>query len=153
MAERLKRKSRDRVKRKSKTHKLLEKSSKQLKEEAKIKFDLASSLTSFVQVEDTEFERERFLRHVADRINMDLGRQVIFKDKSLMTFDVVGRVTFPTDMLRFDQCWPHTSVDAAKITLGKGGLRSITLATYKNPTPHKWSVYLWNIDDRSNKNE
>lgn len=148
MAKRFKRKTRERVRRKLNPREQMRKSAELAKKHNQAKAELAGSLTSFVQYEDKEMPREQFLRNVADRINMDLGRQVSYRDKSIKLFEVVGRVAFPMDMLRFDQCWPADVIDAAKINVGKGQLRVIKLYSHKDPTAHKWSSYLWNIAEK-----
>jgi hypothetical protein len=57
------------------------------------------------------------------------------------TFTVRGAGSFPTDMLRYDQCWPRTTEDSEK--LGTGPRRSVTLCSYKKPKTTRWDTFGW----------
>lgn len=62
-------------------------------------------------------------------------------------FYVTGRGAFPFDMLRYDDCWPASTEDAAMInqdyTSDKN--RSIKLHSYHAPTVERWSSFLWAV--------
>lgn len=63
------------------------------------------------------------------------------------TYYVSGYGTFPLDMLRYDSCWPSTSVDVAKIDRSDKS-RSIKLHSHQRPTPERWESFLWKIGSK-----
>ena len=60
-----------------------------------------------------------------------------------------GILAFPIDMLRYDNCWPSTSEDAAKIheNLGSRGeeqeFLNITVTSEQDFTWSRWSSFGW----------
>lgn len=56
---------------------------------------------------------------------------------------VTGSGEFPTDMLRYDACWPASTDDALNLTETKR--RSIRLFSYTEPTVARWSSFLWAV--------
>lgn len=67
-------------------------------------------------------------------------------------FYAVGHGDFPFDMLRTDACFPCGPEDAAQLapndlgTLeGHRRLRNIKLRSYQQPTPERWSSFVWSI--------
>lgn len=60
-------------------------------------------------------------------------------------FTVKGNGMFPIDMLRYDNCWPATSEDAAKLA-GRGP-REVTLGTRNRtaPTVGRWPSFMWRV--------
>lgn len=62
---------------------------------------------------------------------------------SMKCFTVTGSGPFPFDMLRYDQCWPYESEDAAKMSGDE--IRSIVLQTdWKRVITYKrWSSFTW----------
>ena len=80
--------------------------------------------------------------------------------KFQQTFTVTGRLSFPIDMLRYDQCWPYSQEDASKIhaftdgSMGRLAETSITLCRWTEarngkPTADRWSSFGWKIDMKS----
>lgn len=78
----------------------------------------------------------------------------------LFLFDVTGNSEFPMDMLRYDQCYPHTSDDASQITASfhdRKGPYKVTLVvasefkggSHVPITPARWSSFLWSVDPSS----
>lgn len=72
------------------------------------------------------------------------------------TFRVIGRSSFPLDMLRYDRCFPDTQTDVAKIELARNGncheheALEITLARFVSrakdqPTLALWNSFLWSV--------
>src|SRR5882757_4313205 len=53
-------------------------------------------------------------------------------EPDVFSFVVEGSGRFPYDMLRYDQCWPMTSIDSAAMDYepGETGRRRITLETF-----------------------
>lgn len=75
-----------------------------------------------------------------------------------VVFEVHGRSAFPTDMLRYDQCYPMQSADASKIDQmndqlerAKTGDVSIRLsseaqsAAQHGPTDERWRTFGWKV--------
>jgi hypothetical protein len=76
------------------------------------------------------------------------------RPKYMYEYWVTGHGDFPSDMLRFDSCWPVTGADAAKVVLScdQGGwrdTRSIKLRSYREPTIDRWSSFLWSVGERA----
>ena len=66
-------------------------------------------------------------------------------------FQVVGQLTFPVDMLRYDSCFPATSEDAVKIAphFEREGTEEIHLVSYSEkswvPTQARWISFGWKV--------
>ena len=60
-------------------------------------------------------------------------------------FRVTGEGDFPWDMLRYDQCWPCTSVDVQN--LQRKGQREVVLSDHHplqwEPTYERWASFGW----------
>lgn len=75
--------------------------------------------------------------------------------KDRHVFTVEGRGEFPTDMLRYDACWPYGSADAAailqSIVVAERGVgsetRRINLSTDWRPAPTvgRWDSFGWRV--------
>ena len=54
---------------------------------------------------------------------------------------------FPVDMLHFDQCWPATGDDAAKIVepASPAEPRSIRMRSHQRPDTDRWSSFGWTV--------
>lgn len=68
----------------------------------------------------------------------------------LRTFTVEGHTRFPLDMLRYDQCWPKTQVDATNLAYmaqhGAYGFCTITMETWKGTTTdERWASFGWKV--------
>ena len=66
--------------------------------------------------------------------------------KTPMTFTVTGTGQFPTDMLRYDQCWPATSEDAVLMCPHRPSptvARSVRLRTHGSVTAARWASFGW----------
>jgi hypothetical protein len=64
----------------------------------------------------------------------------------LHTFIVEGNYQFPFDMLRYDQCWPHTSQDSKGIHSGDPYIaRRVILTGTKLPTVARWESFGWKV--------
>lgn len=71
------------------------------------------------------------------------------------TFVVSGNGHFPLDMLRYDCCWPATSIDASVIErMGDlpHGERDVpiglTTASKNAPTVGRWKSFGWTVSSR-----
>lgn len=69
-----------------------------------------------------------------------------------LKFVVEGRGYFPTDMLRYDQCYPDTQSDSAAVGDGSyiEGARRVVLCTEnynKNWQPNvaRWASFSWRV--------
>lgn len=71
------------------------------------------------------------------------------------TFSVGGRSDFPLDMLRYDNCYPARSEDAAAIvaTIARYDGEHETIKLEKrhagkdpNLTPDRWASFVWSLD-------
>jgi hypothetical protein len=65
-------------------------------------------------------------------------------------FTVTGSGPFPTDMLRYDLCWPASEKDSTAIDgryFGETALphRSINLKGLKTPTIARWRSFGWTV--------
>jgi len=72
--------------------------------------------------------------------------------KSLIdNFTVVGNISFPIDMLRYDACYPACSQDAARIENSMKFLehgKEVTLRCTPNksaPTNERWLSFGWKV--------
>jgi hypothetical protein len=72
----------------------------------------------------------------------------------LFTFIVEGNGVFPFDMMRYDQCWPYTGEDSAKLDhhYDSGGIRRVTMQTFgdrftNRPTRARWASFTWRVLD------
>lgn len=73
-------------------------------------------------------------------------------------FTVVGRGTFPLDMLRHDRCSPRGPEDAAALAgpaIDMREIRRIRLVTFHESrdrttvTPERWLSFGWSVDPQS----
>lgn len=72
-------------------------------------------------------------------------------------FTVEGSGTFPFDMLRYDQAYPASESESAKLDWnGQPGLRQVKLATTYHPrerdlrhivTPDRWQSFGWRVTE------
>lgn len=62
-------------------------------------------------------------------------------------YAVTGMGDFPVDMLCFDQCWPVTGDDAAKIVepASPAEPRSIRMRSHQRPEIDRWSNFGWSV--------
>jgi hypothetical protein len=75
------------------------------------------------------------------------------REKMYITKVIVkGKGRFPLDMLRYDNCVPESSMDAAKMEdayQNSGDAREVVLRRYSvNPGPPtiaRWSSFLWTV--------
>ena len=99
-------------------------------------------------------------RYRTRHINAVLGSNLTVKGVDdmvdMIEFQVVGRWPFPNDMLRHDQCWPSTEMDAdtmqavdAHHSISSTGRVVITLRGLKEPNVERWKSYLWNVVPQS----
>jgi len=60
---------------------------------------------------------------------------------------VSGRGDFPYDMLRYDNAWPATGEDAARLFYldDRREVRSIRMRSYQRPTIDRWSSFGWSV--------
>lgn len=61
-------------------------------------------------------------------------------------FTVEGSGAFPLDMLRYDGCYPVSTIDALKID--GAAKRQITLRSSQGhcaPTSHRWASFNWRV--------
>lgn len=65
----------------------------------------------------------------------------------LHSYDVRGRGTFPTDMLRYDCCWPCTEAGALYIIVSVHYPEEslIRIVSYKPPTIARWKSFGWTV--------
>lgn len=70
---------------------------------------------------------------------------------TLWHFTVRGRHDFPSDMLRYDRCWPKTEYDSAKLTPNNRGQhqewREIELVSLRPPTEGRWYSFGWQVTE------
>lgn len=61
------------------------------------------------------------------------------------TFSVTGRGEFPHDMFRYDNCWPYSISDAARVP--GTDRRTIKLQTCQlnSPTVARWDSFGWKV--------
>ena len=71
-------------------------------------------------------------------------------------FTVEGSGEFPIDVLRTDECWPATAIDAAHIAAhydmtdaSVARSRKVTLATAAKYAPNRqrWGTFGWRVTD------
>lgn len=74
--------------------------------------------------------------------------------QSAIEFSVLGTGEFPTDMLRYDHCWPASQGDAASIDTWRERVtaegkpyapRVINLRGLTGPTPRRWASFSWTV--------
>lgn len=66
-------------------------------------------------------------------------------------FTVEGSGSFPFDMLRYDDCWPHTErYDSAALQHESRTRRRVVLATNSQsaPTAERWASFNWKVIGR-----
>lgn len=65
-------------------------------------------------------------------------------------FDVKGVGTFPTDMLRYDQCWPSDTDSATKIN-PRHQLQfvpyTVHLTSHSHPTNGRWASFGFTVSN------
>ena len=69
------------------------------------------------------------------------------RPKARYEYVVTGMGDFPVDTLHFDQCWPATGDDAAKIVepASLGEPRSILMRSHQRPETDRWSSFGWSV--------
>lgn len=68
------------------------------------------------------------------------------RPKVTYEFTVEGRGQFPTDMLRYDACWPIDPDSAVNVTARDyNGPRRVRLRSYREPTQGRWASFLWYV--------
>ncbi len=69
------------------------------------------------------------------------------RPKRVYEYVVTGMGDFPVDMLHFDQCWPATGDDAAKIVepASPAEPRSIRMRSHQRPDTDRWSSFGWTV--------
>ena len=63
-------------------------------------------------------------------------------------FTVAGWGSFPTDMLRYDRCWPATQQDVYNVVAERCGatdLRIVELCGIDVPTKERWASFSWKV--------
>jgi hypothetical protein len=66
-------------------------------------------------------------------------------------FVVSGRGSFPTDMLRYDSCWPATERDSATVAAtferikGVREVREVSMRGLAAPTDGRWESFGWKV--------
>ena len=83
---------------------------------------------------------DRSLRYTEHRLTQDARPRTRFE------YIVTGRSAFPLDMLRYDQCWPMSSSDVAKMDAAISNPReprSIVMCSYTQPTIERWKSFGW----------
>jgi hypothetical protein len=64
--------------------------------------------------------------------------------QTAITFDVEGKGDFPTDMLRYDHCWPATQTDAGLMGITTfASTRQVRMRGLTGPTPARWASFGW----------
>jgi len=76
------------------------------------------------------------------------GRDAPDRPKARYEYVVTGMGDFPVDMLHFDQCWPVTGDDAAKIVepASPAEPRSIRMRSHSQPDTGRWSSFGWSVE-------
>lgn len=68
------------------------------------------------------------------------------KKSETQIFTVEGSGQFPFDMLRYDSCWPHSSMDAARLEPSRRERRRVVLETAaKSKCAARWHSFGWDI--------
>ncbi len=70
------------------------------------------------------------------------------RPKKLYEYWVTGiRGNFPTDMLRYDSCWPADPVSAELVAIERtdNNQVSIRMRSYEVPTIERWSSFQWSV--------
>jgi hypothetical protein len=60
-------------------------------------------------------------------------------------FDAVGIGSFPTDMLRYDRCWPDDTESAVSMLRRLNSSDSIHLTAHNMPTILRWKSFGFDI--------
>ncbi len=69
------------------------------------------------------------------------------------TYTVFGVGPFPTDMLRYDSCYPANESDAARMSEYMKGFerlkegRTIKMRSHYPPTIGRWNSFGWKVDN------
>lgn len=73
--------------------------------------------------------------------------------RARVKFTVVGGVSFPVDMLRYDSCWPAYEQESRKIEAmirhEHRGQQEVTLLGLHNPTIARWDSFVWRVKEDS----
>lgn len=75
----------------------------------------------------------------------------------MQTFTVEGQFDFPFDMLRYDQCWPASESDSAKLhpePANRPRLERVKLKRHVSqkadlPTVRRWESFGWQVWPKS----
>jgi len=62
----------------------------------------------------------------------------------LFYFSVKGQFHFPTDMLRYDRCWP---AEQSALDDGFNEQRTIKLIGINSPTIARWQSFGWRVSE------
>lgn len=68
--------------------------------------------------------------------------------QNIFTFEVEGRGRFPTDMLRFDNCWPFSENDSRTIEVEHDRRRVKLNSAASQITPKRWESFLWKVVEK-----
>lgn len=63
------------------------------------------------------------------------------------TFTVIGRGSFPGDMLRYDACYPTDADSVVNMFHDDKEERKINLRSFRHPTEGRWNSFWWRIED------
>ena len=73
--------------------------------------------------------------------------KLIAAAQNAIHFTVVGTGEFPTDMLRYDICWPASEFNSR--LFNQADTRRIELKGLKVPTTGRWASFGWNVVEAS----
>jgi hypothetical protein len=71
--------------------------------------------------------------------------------ETVHVFTVLGRTSFPVDMLRYDACRPWSESDSSQIMAslervqGVREPRQVTLTGSREPTEGRWESFGWKV--------
>lgn len=64
-------------------------------------------------------------------------------------FTVIGKFSFPIDMLRYDCCYPADQESVIQImnsqNIGTNNVFKVNLISDRSPTKNRWSSFLWKV--------
>ena len=74
--------------------------------------------------------------------------------KKVYYFTVTGTYVFPTDMLRYDACYPidETNSNIAPYDIHITGERSVNLKANNPPTIDRWRSFNWTVSNIEARN-
>lgn len=78
------------------------------------------------------------------KINQRQLDKLIEASQQAIEFAVVGAGDFPTDMLRYDKCWPASEHNSLLVG-GFGDTRRVELRGLKMPTDARWRSFNWKV--------